>query len=59
MECSKVVVFRESPKNSHHTVHLTSPEIIGAFKTRMTQLAAEAARAHDDSKAAAIEALLQ
>lgn len=59
MDCSRVTVFRESPKNARHTVHLTSPEIIGAFKARMTQLAAEAARAHDDSKTTAIEALLQ
>ena len=59
MDCRRVTVSRGSSKNVHHTVHLTSPEIIGAFKARMTQLAAEAARAHDDSKAAAIEALLQ
>lgn len=59
MECSKVAVSRVSSKNVCHIVYLASPEIIGAFKTRMTQLAAEAARAHDDSKAAAIEALLQ
>lgn len=59
MDCSRVTVFREAPNNSRHTVYLKSPEIIGAFKTRMTQLAAEAARAHDDAKATAIEALLQ
>lgn len=59
MDCSRVTVFREAPNNSRHTVYLKSPEIIGAFKARMTQLAAEAARAHDDAHSAAIEALLQ
>lgn len=59
MDCSRVTVFREASNNSRHTVYLKSPEIIGAFKARMTQLAAEAARAHDDAKATAIEALLQ
>ena len=59
MDCSRVTVFREAPNNSRHTVYLKSPEIIGAFKTRMTQLAVEAARAHDDAHSAAIEALLQ
>ena len=59
MDCSRVTVFREAPNNSRHTVYLKSPEIIGAFKARMTQLAAEAARAHDDTHSAAIEALLQ
>lgn len=59
MECSKVIVSREAPKNVRNSVHLTSPEIIGAFKARMTQLAAEAARARDDAHSTAIEALLQ
>lgn len=59
MDCSRVTVFREAPNNSRHTVYLKSPEIIGAFKARMTQLAAEAARAMDDAHSAAIEALLQ
>lgn len=59
MDCRRVTVSRVSSKNVCHIVYLASPEIIGAFKARMTQLAAEAARAHDDSKAAAIEALLQ
>lgn len=59
MDYSRVAVFRKAPNNSRHTVYLKSPEIIGAFKARMTQLAAEAARAHDDTHSAAIEALLQ
>lgn len=59
MEDGQLIVFRKGPGNVRHTVALSSPELIGAFKARMTQLAAEAARAHDDTHSAAIEALLQ